>query len=190
MSVAITVQVAGTVDAKLNSIGASLAKRRSLNKALAVRGSLLVRANFAKKESQPNKEGWPKAHFYAQASRSTFYDASDTFARVTIAKLGIRQRLYGGTIKPTKGTYLTIPADARGYNHRAREFSDLVFGYADDGKGHKRKALLQAGQPIYWLVRKVTQAPDRSVLPSDAEFLAAINDQARIEIAKLIGGQP
>ena len=66
---------------------------------------------------------------------------------------------------------LTIPACAATYGKSARDFPDgiLKFGVVQG----RFPALVWASdptQPAYWLVKKVHQSQDRSLLPSDADW--------------------
>jgi hypothetical protein len=140
-------------------------------------------------------------NYYAQAARSVGVRATEGFALVTISQVGIRQRYYGGTIVPRTKRYLTIPARPEAYGMRAGEFNDLDFTMVLDPKsGNLRAALVRrasssisivkrkrkdgsfsfktkatdfnaGGVVMFWLVRKVSQAADPSVLPTREEML-------------------
>ncbi len=118
--------------------------------------------------------------------------------------------------------YLTIafPGMA-GYGKRAAEFDDLEFGGAVDPKsGRMRKALIRrpstalryrrrrqkdgsvrtfvrpgevtTREPVFWLLRSVTQAADRSVLPSDRDVIGTAEAAISKRLARLQsrGGAP
>lgn len=90
----------------------------------------LLRAHFQKLEdTRPNKQGFPRQHFWSQARRGVGQpEQRGDAAAVTVRQVGIAQRRYGGTIKPKKPDgWLTIPLRAEAYGKRAREFSNLVF---------------------------------------------------------------
>jgi hypothetical protein len=159
---------------------------------MARSGANLLQAHFSAKNLQPNRNGWPKTHFYAQAARGVQgrVEGEDIFIDAT-APVGLRQRRYGGTITPKRVKYLTMPAAPEAYGKRAREFSNLKFAIVEDAQGRKRKALVQAestllsfgrkrkdgsrrikvvgqtgGGVMYWLIRSATQAADPTVLPT------------------------
>lgn len=143
-----------------------------------------------------NSLGGERTNFYAHAAESVTHHAVDGAAVVSIGWQGIRQRFYGGTITPQDKQWLTIPARSETYGHTAREFSNLRFvlfsgqtaalvkssGFEQtesvDAAGNvsvtprKKRALKDEGLVMFWLVKSVTQAPDRSVLPSDEELRA------------------
>lgn len=154
-------------------------------------------------------------NYYARAARAVAVRAAAGFALVTIAHVGIRQRFYGGEIRPRTARYLTIPAAPEAYGMRAREFNDLRFAMMVDARtGDLRPALVRrastaisfvrrrgkdgvtrttvkagdyrnGGQVIFWLVRRVNQRPDPSVLPMRAEMLATALDAGTRRLARL-----
>ena len=155
----------------------------------------LQSAHFFKLEAErPNQGGFPRSHFWSAAGKGTHYQTTPDGADIVTSKLGVLQRRYGGTIKPKNGKrYLTIPACAEAYNHRAGEFSNLTYGRALYKDGSLRPALVEAqatqlkkkrgggynpgvalgGQVYFWLVRSVTQDPDPSVFPTRDEVRTA-----------------
>ena len=84
--------------------------------------------------------GFSTVGFYAQAADQTFYTrSSDTEAEVNVTKLGIRQRLQGGTITPKHAAYLCIPnmfspTIGSTYGRSPTEFQNLrvLFGRQKD----------------------------------------------------------
>jgi len=116
---------------------------------------------------------------------------------IGVNQIGIRQRLLGGDIKPVNAGALTIPAVPEAYGKRAREFNNLRFAFAlNPATGKMMPALVEAEASqvkigkikkdgsrtithtsnttakiaIFWLLGKVSQKPDPTVLPSDEEF--------------------
>ena len=102
-----------------------------------------VRDNFDDLEaSRPNKLGGARQHYYSQARAATHYTIEGDTAIVGVAQVGMRMRYYGGEInaganpsaatgQPTK--YLTIPATAEAYGHRAADFPDMVVLWGTNG---------------------------------------------------------
>ncbi|MDP2227283.1 MAG: hypothetical protein Q8J78_07370 [Moraxellaceae bacterium] len=141
-------------------------------------------------------------NYYARAARSVSSRSAGGFALVSINHVGIRQRLNGGTIRPKAGKrFLTIPATPEAYGMRAREFSDLKVGRAINPRGRIQWALIRkastaisftrrkqkdgsvkikvrpgelraGGEVIFWLVSRVTQRKDPSVLPTTQQMAA------------------
>lgn len=155
--------------------------------------------------TRANRLGGRRTHFYSKAAQQTFFRVEADGVTISINKQGFRQRVEGGVIRPVNKKYLTIPADAAGYGMRASEFPDLKFAMMPNRWGKLQPALIRAeqtairigkrrkdgarkitvlgqrgGEVIFWLARKVTQAPDSSVLPGEElvhqEALIAVRD--------------
>jgi hypothetical protein len=179
----------------------------------------LTRAHLIALNAKRHKNG---RNYYAQAARATSYEATPQGAVVSINQVGIRQRLLGGTIQPKDGKkFLTIPAATAAYGARAREFNDLDMQLVLNESGRLQWALvrrvsqaisfrrrkrkdgsiatrvvpgeLRGGEVMYWLVRRVTQQPDPSVLPAP-ELMIRTGLQAAIlrinRLASRAGQQP
>jgi len=159
-----------------------------------------LRQHFSKLDQErPNEMGGRRTHFWGQARRSVqnpvLLDA-DTVS-VSINQVGVAQRYYGGDIYAQPGKALSLPARAEAYGKRPGEFTDL---HIEVFKEHDLAALVQndqtslsirkkkgggrtvkrgeeqGGGVFFWLVKRVTQDGDPSVLPTDAELrLAAYN---------------
>ena len=145
--------------------------------------------------ARANELGGRRSHFYAAAARGTTSEITDRAITIRIHKQGIRQRYYGGVIRPVSGKKLTIPAHKDAYGRSAREFNDLklaafrkggrlIFalvvatsyrvgtrrgtpGYVNRGKDKR------AGLVMFWLRDEVTQIGDTSVLPAREAVAAA-----------------
>lgn len=174
---------------------------------------------FALNQERPNRLGGPRTNFYAQAARGTSWRQLGDAVVVSIASVGIRQRYYGGTIKPKVRRYLTIPAVAEAYGKRASEFPELKFALVPDPRsGRLRPALVRKdasevtlidtrtvrgrtkvfkregqGRVLFWLVRQVQQQPDPSVLPSQEAVQGQVSRDLNDYVTRLIeraGGTP
>ena len=111
----------------LARITASLTDRKPLHAVLGKRGEIEARAHFESRNSEPNKQGWPRQQFWARIRTATaFTSADDSGAVVTIADPAINQKIYGGTITPKEGTYLALPAIAEAYGRSPRSLPNLT----------------------------------------------------------------
>ena len=162
---------------------------------VAARGAaIMLRAFFQNLENtRPNKDGFPRQHFWAQVRRGVQTPkVMGQSAVVSINHVGLGQRYYGGEIKPKNGSkFLTIPWRSEAYGKRAREFTNLVFRIVEgigpalvigtggtkresvNKKGDKKTVGVKGGQEglvMYLLRRKVVQRPDPSVMPTKEEF--------------------
>lgn len=157
----------------------------------------LITANYLKLGK--NKQGFPSTGFWADAVRATRLELEEDGPLIITDKIGVRLRLMGGTITagqnassatgaPTK--YITIAATAESYGRTAGTFDDLKFvrfGRGQDApaalvrvqankKGEKPSDTKTALTVLYWLKKSVNQSPNPNVLPSEAEFNAAIDN--------------
>lgn len=166
-----------------------------------------LREHFAMLDrTRPNKNAWPRQHLYADVRQSvnTPIVHSPTTATVNITHLAINQRLLGGYIFPKNGKkYLTLPARPEAYGKRAAEIPGLQFGFAMNKYGNLAPALVQTaaqsvkfgrtkkdgtrtvtpgayGDAYFFLVKKVFQPADPSVLPTDAKIGAAAQRGATV----------
>jgi hypothetical protein len=133
----------------------------------------------AKNTSSPNQLGGKRTNYYAAAARATsFAVVSDSEVVVSIAQRGIRQRFFGGTIKPRTAKFLTVPVHPSAHGKRAREFSDLEIVFGSGGRpvalARRATGARRFGEILYRLVRSVTQRPDPSVLPESSAVRAEI----------------
>lgn len=71
---------------------------------------------------RPNQLGGVRTHFYGDAAQATFFAVTNDGATVTVAQQGFRQRVLGGTIRPVRSKWLTIPARAEAHGKRAGKF--------------------------------------------------------------------
>lgn len=153
----------------------------TLAKIAAREGQDFTRKHFTHLNStRANQMGGRRTNFYAQAARGTSGTSDATGANISVNQVGIRQRIQGGVILPKNGKFLTLPARAETYGKRASEFSDLEFGYAEDDRGRVRPALVKEDKKdkefwgeddvYFWLVPKVVQKPDPSVMPNLAQM--------------------
>lgn len=133
-------------------------------------------------------------HYYRQAGDSVTTAKVPAGAVVSITQIGIRQRLFGGTIRAKNAKLLTIPAHPDAVGKRAREFNDLDFSFQVNPKtGSLQPCLVRRAQTtlrysrrkakdggvkvsvravatlqpevMFWLTPSVTQEADPTVLP-------------------------
>lgn len=182
--------------------------------------SNLVRSHlFARNASHPNQIGGRRTNFWAQAARSTQMQPTATGAEVGINLLGFRLQYAGGTVRPVRRRYLTIPAVPEAHGKLASEWPDLEFAFVkDSSSGRMRPALVQAkqteiritkggrkgpkvsavastlgNQAIYWLTKKATIPAHPEALPTvaamGASASAALSSYYRRIIARRSGNR-
>ncbi len=183
--------------------------------------SIIVKDHLVDLNTERHRYG---RNYYLQAAKSvTARASSSSLALVTVTQTGFRQRLFGGPIAPhAPRKYLTIPAAPEAYGHRAGEFPDLEFKLVLDDRGAMRPALvrraatavsftrrkrkdgtvkitvkpgdLRGGEVMFWLVRKVNQRADPSVLPAGPLMQATAMEAIKRRVLRLetraSGGAP
>jgi hypothetical protein len=145
-----------------------------------------------------NRRGWTPANFYPDAARSTNWQPVPEGVLVSVNKIGVRQRYYGGEIHAVNAGSLTIPVAEEAYGHTARDFDNLVVvcipgkgcwlakktfeEQPSAVKGRRRgpgkrafqgpalSPMRQRLQFMFRLVKSVEQEPNPDVLPGDDEI--------------------
>lgn len=190
------VQVTNTLTPYLTELR-KLVSDRAIDNALGQGAARVVRHHLVAKNATPNKLGGRRTNFYNRAAQSVNVQVpAPGTSVVSINKVGLRQRLEGGWIRPTGGRkFLTIPAIAEAHGRRASEFSNLRFGYTQGRNGGLVPALVEAsstqlkfgrqrkdgtravsvtgssgGRAYFFLARQVFQQADPSVLPTQQQI--------------------
>lgn len=154
----------------------------------------LLRLHFRQLEQQrPNKQGWPRQHFWSSVRSSIqkpIVQGNDTL-KVTIAHAGVALRYFGGKVRPVVAKALALPAVPEAYGKSPRDFPNLGFAILDGKpalveqkatliKIRKRKAGLAitpvgqvGGKVFFWLTGGTTHQPDPTVLPTDDDMVGS-----------------
>lgn len=191
----------------LAAIIRNVSDRKPLHGALGGWGERTLRDYFGRRESQPNKTGWPKQHFWDQIRSATALSKVDQEgATITINDSRLAQKVYGGTIVPGAGKkYLALPAIAEAYGRSPRSLTNLhpvirfingerravalaenkasEFKYGRLRKDGTRRTIQTAsvtGTGIwYWLVKSVTQSKDEQALPDEEGYRRGLLEETR-----------
>lgn len=196
MSAAIHVDVARTVAADLLRLEEGLGRGTTLRQQIGGNLQRVTQDALSRKDATPNRLGGIRTNFYGKAAQSTFFSLTGDGIVVTISKEGIRQRIEGGVIRPVNTTWLAIPVVPEAHGKRPREFGNLKFipihealallvakaGGQDgrravekNGKRRNVKSQVDAGETMFVLKKKVTQAGEADILPSDQAYDQAIS---------------
>lgn len=150
---------------------------------------------FGVNASRPNKLGGSRTNYFGMAAKLTNFREVEGGVLISIPQIGIRQRFYGGVIKPKTAKFLTIPVNAAAYGHRASEFDlEIVFGQGGQpialatistratqitqkGQWTRTKQIGRHGVIMFRLVRSVTQKPDPTILPYDEQVLKRVDKE-------------
>jgi len=142
-----------------------------------------------------NSQGWPSTHFWADAARGTSFTRSDNGDGIVISinKIGVRQRYYGGPIRPVRAKALAIPINPVSYGHVPADFPGLFMikcasgaylvqsnesmsektgrTIGRTGKGGNAGRRLKSNLTfLFKLSAGVQQDPDPTVIPSEDEL--------------------
>ena len=194
MSLSLHLTVSDHVSGPLQRLGAAV-RGPEVRKVMGRGVATTLRKHFtALDEERANTMGGRRTHFYGQVRRSVQNPAlvGDSAVSVSINHVGIAQRYFGGTIEAAPGKALPIPARTEAYGRRPGEFNDLhlvVFkslGLAalvqrdqtavsigrrrKDGSRQVKQGAERGGGVFFWLVKRVYQQPDPTVLPTDEEL--------------------
>lgn len=214
MGTKITVRITeDTASPALLAIARSLEDRTGLHGALAGRGERVLRDHFAQRESEPNKRGWPKQHFWDQIRGATAVSRVDREgAEITVNDPRLAQKIYGGEIKPGAGKkYLALPAIAEAYGRSPGGVpnlhplirmisgerrvialaenlaSEIKFGrLKKDGSRTVTQTASRIGTIWYWLVKSVNQPKDQRALPTNEEFEQALLEEAETYARRIV----
>lgn len=189
MSVALQVQLRGNVTAAIEQRLEKLQPDR-LNQLLSEPLRVFWRNRL--KGLGKNKRGWPSTGFWESAARSVQAVTVPGGLLLSVNKVGVRQRAYGGVIKPQRARALTIPISPVSYGHRASEFPGLFLlktkkgaylvqhgqQISSTGKteprqkagGHSRRRLRSGLVFLFKLSQGVTQTGDDRVIPTADEI--------------------
>lgn len=151
-----------------------------------------------------NKRGYPSTGFWEQAARATRWEPQGDSIKIIVDKIGVRQRYFGGVIRPVNASALTIPISPLSYGKTAKDFpgsfllmtkkGGYIVMYGGEGprsSGPKVKGKRGRGRTaqratlifLFKLSGGVYQAPNPNVLPTPAEYRATIFEAARERLA-------
>jgi len=127
--------------------------------------------------SRANKLGGKRSNFYAACSRGTSYEVQPDGVTISVARIGYAQRYFGGTIKPVKRKWLTIPVDPAAYGRDPRKLP-LFFAVGARGPFLAWGAKGATGplRAAFILRKSVTQKADPSVFLSEKAIAATVDD--------------
>jgi hypothetical protein len=206
MAIEIKIDIKDAASPSLDAIVRNLRDRTQLHGALGGWGERTMRDYFARRESQPNKRGWPSQHFWDQIRSATALSKVDQDgATITVNDSRLAQKVYGGTILPGAGKkYLALPAIAaaagrsplsmtnlqpvirfingerRAVALAERLASEISYGrLRKDGTRAVKQTASRTGGIWYWLVKSVTQNKDELALPDEEGFRRGLLDETR-----------
>jgi phage gpG-like protein len=180
---ATTITVADSATPELQKLIGQLRQRQPLLKRMGRTLEQTLKRHFIARNQEPNKTGFPKKNFWEQiATATTFTDATNDTATVTISDPRLATKIYGGTIRPKKAKNIAIPLTPEA----SQAGSPRGAGAGEThltirrSKGGKRTLFIAAGkkaikdqeETLLWvLVHQVTHHPDPKALPTQTTLL-------------------
>jgi len=169
MSYGLNIRIEDTASSNLAAVHKAFADGRHLP-VIARAAANEVKENFRTLGLGRHRAAAPFS-FYARARGATSSGVEGGKAYVSIDHEGIALRLFGGTVKPRKGKYLTIPVDDSAVGKRVGEFDDLTW-IINRRKG--TGVVLQQGRVLYALTKSTTHKADPTVLPTTDKLQEAV----------------
>jgi len=167
-------------------------QRRAMLARLAKELERQLKAHFLQREQDsPNKQGFPRSHFWIREVRNktAVREVTSTKATVGIDSPQFRMKLDGGTIRPGPGRkLLSIPlrAEAYGVYPRAGTIPGLFFKKMSGGRMYLAARDGQALR-VYWrLVPYVTIPADPRALPPAEKLKAALEKRMDQELGRIL----
>jgi hypothetical protein len=165
-----------------------------------VRGHLL-----ALNRNRPNRLGGPRTEYWRRAANATNYRPAGDGVILSINQIGMRLHADGGTVRPTKAKFLTIPVNPKAHGKRAREMDlELVYGAGGVPIALATKPTLsrsvtttrtgrtvrrntgRRGEIMFRLVRSVTLRADPTVLPTEDDLGGAVIAALQSSITRVL----
>ena len=190
----------------LDAIARKCQHPQALLSVLGKNVELELKEHFGRRDSEGNKQGWWRSHFWhGIADKTHFVGATDREATITISSPEFLQKLHGGTITPKNGKMLAIPltseAKQKGaprkwtaryklpgqWNQSNALFvlktASAVFLARKTGSGKEARGV----EMLYLLKRSVTQSADARALPPKL-FLDSMIEHEALRYLALEGG--
>lgn len=196
---ATTIRVTDSATPTLARLGQALGRPRPITEAVAQSTVVELQKHFLARNREPNKRGWTKQNFWSKEGRekTALADLQDSRAEVAVASPAIAHKFTGGTIRPKRGKYLSIPVSEEAYEAGSpREGGiDGLFLMIAGGRAYlaARSGTGMSTTTVHYLLKSsVTHAPDPRTLP-EPQTLATAAEKAgaralRTLLAQSTGG--
>jgi len=194
MNSAVTINLeilgADAVAKATRDIMSALTDRRALMAQVAVDSQQFLRKSLISdsRHATAMRLGAAPSGHRAKSAAGVEADSDNDSAFLRIPRnTGLGRAFHDMNIAPRSGKkYLTIPACAATYGKSARDFPQGVLKIGSYQGRFPALVYAADGKPAFWLVKRVRQKQDRSLLPSDAEFGKVASRSATVFIDNLI----
>lgn len=149
-----------------------------------------LRKHFAARDTEPNRRGWPKSHFWAGRIRTatTFTGATDSTSTVSISDPAFGARLDGATIRSPDGKKLSVPLTAEAASAgmpSAKRLPGVFLLRTKSGRAFLVRRNI-GHLDFLWILRdRVRHPKDPRALPPSADLAAAAERRAEDFINRL-----
>lgn len=183
MNLRINIRVEDAVVSRLRTIAQQMvgAGQAEVNRAMGVEVQQITVRHLGRlqggTERAKSAAGRPHTGWFARAAGAaavpSALEADAGGAVLTIKYPGLSRAFRDVTIRPKTARALAIPLHPQAYGKRAGELWDRLKLFIPKGTRVICANINGRVTPFYWLASSVTQKQDRSLLPSDDEFVAA-----------------
>jgi len=175
--------VTDTATPALRALLKAAIPNRSLMSRLGGALQRILKRYFIAKDSTPNKQGWPKSHFWSEtvANQTDLTKVTPNDAEVTIGEPAYRTHFYGATIRPRTAKALSIPLvpQARGIYPSSGSITGLFLRKSRGGAAFLARRDGNTITNYYILLKSVTIPRDPKAAPErkdvDRELLKEAN---------------
>jgi hypothetical protein len=188
------VEVLDMASPELRRIAAELERPVLLMQAAGRRVEKDLKAHFRSRNDEGNEQGWVRSHWWnREVAKATAYQgATNTDATVSIASRQFLHKLRGGTVRAANGKFLALPmtneAKAKGSPGEWTSKGDgkLQFVRSREGRAYLFPGEGEAHGAAYILLKSVTHKADPRALPPQADLDAAVGDEARRFLTRIL----
>lgn len=153
----------------------------SLGKVLGRAGANALKSHFRKRNRTPNRLGGKRTHFWSRVAESVQNPrAGSGQIAIAVSHPHIAQKVYGGTIKPTKARNIAVPLKPEAHGKSPRVITGLRFALMGKTKLLGLREDGGAFRALYVLKPSVHQGADPDALPPAREVSDALSRAARV----------
>jgi hypothetical protein len=178
----------------LKELAGRLQNRRPLLAALGKQLEIDLRKHFLARDSEGNKRGFPRKHFWRNqvAKHTALTSVTDTSATVTISSPELIHKIEGGVITPKRAKALSIALSPEAYKAGSASLFPRPLTFIT--RPGKPPLLVETGtigkskawKIHYILLKSVRHAADPRALPDRGQLNQSLLARARAHIARIM----
>lgn len=183
-----------SVTPHLRRIAGRLQNKRGLMAALGKQLEIDLRSHFLSRDSEGNKRGFPRSHFWRNqvAKHTALQTITDNSATVVISSPELAHKITGGIVTPKRAKALAIPLSPEAYKAgSARLFPRPLTMISRAGKPPLLVETGIIGKSTAWklhyiLLKSVKHKADPKALPPQAQLTSSILTRARAHLDRIL----